>query len=168
MTLAALNDPARLPQVVASVCSDCRGARGRGFSELLLDALSGRNLLLVLDNCEHLVLGAAGAGAGGAERLPQDTHPGYQPPTAWYHRRGHAAGAAADGPGPTQPEQSRSNDAVLLFVERAGAASAEFRLTERNAPAVAQVCVRLDDRFRMLGEGTRTAPAAAERRACSR
>ncbi len=78
-----------------------------------------------------------------------------------------------------------ASDAVTLFCERAGAADASFRLTPENGPAVARICLRLDgiplalelaaarirvlspeqiadrldDRFRFLSAGSRTASA---------
>jgi predicted ATPase/DNA-binding CsgD family transcriptional regulator len=182
--LAALNDPARLPQVVASVFG-LQEERGRTFSDLLLDALSGRNLLLVLDNCEHLVHGAAGLAHAVLSACPS-----VRILATSREPLGITGEVTRVVPPLTVPdrhtvEQLRTNDAVRLFVERAVAASADFRLAERNAPAVAQICIRLggvplalelaaarvralsveqiaerlDDRFRVLGEGNRTGPA---------
>jgi transcriptional regulator with XRE-family HTH domain len=56
--LAPLADPARVPQAVAAALG-VREEAGRPLLETLTDALRPRRLLLVLDNCEHLVEAAA-------------------------------------------------------------------------------------------------------------
>src|SRR5207253_1714035 len=56
--LAPLADPTLIPQAVASVL-DVREAPGRSFTESLTDYLRSRSLLLLLDNCEHLVAACA-------------------------------------------------------------------------------------------------------------
>jgi predicted ATPase len=52
--LAPLADPQRLPQVIASHFG-LQEEAGRGYREVLVDALRSRRLLLILDNCEHLI-----------------------------------------------------------------------------------------------------------------
>src|SRR4051794_16548884 len=56
--LAALDDPALLPQAIATTLG-IREEPGRHVVETLTDALRHRSLLLVLDNCEHLVVASA-------------------------------------------------------------------------------------------------------------
>src|SRR5262249_8457657 len=112
--------------------------------------LRGQQLLLVLDNCEHLVAACATLAdhllracpqleilATSREALrvagetawwvPSLTVPADSPPA-------RAAGVLALG----------ECEAVHLFVERARAAMPSFTLTERNAGAVGHVCRRLD------------------------
>jgi len=52
--LASLSDPLRLPQAVASVWNLCEQP-GRSLDDTLIDYLRAKSLLLILDNCEHLI-----------------------------------------------------------------------------------------------------------------
>ncbi|HET6261863.1 MAG TPA: NB-ARC domain-containing protein, partial [Chloroflexia bacterium] len=114
--------------------------------ELLCAYLQGRSLLLVLDNFEQIsdaadlvsaVLGAApGLKILVTSRTPLHVSGEYE----------------FDVPPLAVPEESEMVDlnalahcpSVELFVSRAQAAKARFRLTEDNAHAIAQICVRLD------------------------
>ena len=107
-------------------------------------ALAGRELLIVLDNCEH-VLGAAGrvvvmlAGqcprvrimATSRERLDVPGEFVFPVPPLELPEDGSVRAVAA-------------SEAGSLFVTRARAASPGFALTEGNAAAIAEVCSRLD------------------------
>ena len=140
--LAPLTDPALVPASVAQAL---------GVSERdaptpaagLVRALAGRELLVVLDNCEH-VLAAAGLVATllaqcrrvrflatSRERLDVPGELVFPVPPLGLPADGSAAAVAA-------------SEAGLLFVARAGAASPAFELSARNSAAVAQVCARLD------------------------
>jgi non-specific serine/threonine protein kinase len=61
--LAGLSDPRRVAQVVAAVFG-LQEEAARRFEDVLLDALGGRELLLVLDNCEHLIEACAALAHG--------------------------------------------------------------------------------------------------------
>ena len=142
--LAPVRDPARLDDAVAAVFSVTARA-GQGTREALVEFLRGKQLLLVLDNCEHLLQGAAalagvlqrscerlvilatsreGLGIDGERLVPV-------PPLG-------LPGADADLAAITQAE------AVRLFAERAGAVKPDFQVTAENAAAVAAVVRRLD------------------------
>jgi hypothetical protein len=56
--LAPLSDPRRLAQVIAAVFG-LQEEPGRSYAEVLIDALRTRRLVLLLDNCEHLVTACA-------------------------------------------------------------------------------------------------------------
>jgi predicted ATPase/DNA-binding SARP family transcriptional activator len=159
--LAALADAALVPQAVARALR-VPEAPGSPLTETLLEALGARQLLLVLDNCEHLI----GACARLADTLlsgcPQlrilatsRQSLGLTGEIAWpvsalsipqegVARRVSAIGSdsAADTL-PATPDIFMQYEAIHLFVERAAAASG-FALGERNALTTAQICRRLD------------------------
>ena len=147
--LAALRDPALVPQVVAAAVG-VREEPGRPLVDTLADALRPRRLLLVLDNCEHVLPGAAPAVAAllaacprlavlatsrGALRLTgEHEYPVLPLPLP----------APPDPVRPPTPAALSRCEAVALFAQRAAAVRPDFALTGENAPAVAEVCRRLD------------------------
>ncbi len=188
--LAAIADPALVPQTVASTLG-IREEPGQRLLETLQQHLKPKSLLLLLDNCEHL----SAACAQLAETLLQAC-PNLRILASSREALGIAGELAYRVPSLSLPELPRlpSAEAALvpalarceatrLFVERAALSYPGFALTEQNAPAVAQVCVRLDgiplaielaaarikvlsadqiaarldDRFRLLTGGSRTA-----------
>jgi predicted ATPase/DNA-binding CsgD family transcriptional regulator len=146
--LAEIQDPALVGNAVLAAL-DLRDQAATEPLPLLLSYLREKELLLVVDNCEHLLEAAARlvtevvqAGPGvrviATSREPLSV-PGEQvipvPPLEL-----PAAGAAA----PPSLEQLRQNEAVRLFLERAAAASGRFELTASNRAAVVDLCRRLD------------------------
>jgi predicted ATPase/DNA-binding NarL/FixJ family response regulator len=147
--LAPLADPALVPQAVAAVLG-VREHPGQRLAATLAEALRGQQVLLVLDNCEHLVEACAMLADTLLRTCPRleilatsREAVGVAGETAWWVPSlavpaetlpPSAAGVAALG----------ECEAVQLFVERAGAVVPSFALTERNAEAVGQVCRRLD------------------------
>jgi predicted ATPase/class 3 adenylate cyclase len=186
--LAALADPALVPQAVATAVG-VREEPGRPLLATLADALRPKRLLLLLDNCEHLLDACARLAdallracahlqilATSREAL------GIAGETAW--RVPSLTLPDASGTEYPPPLEALTHcEAVRLFIDRAQAARPSFRVTAQNAPAVAQVCQRLDgiplaielaaarvrvlppeqllthleDRFRLLTGGSRTA-----------
>ena len=76
--LAPLSNPELVPQTVVSTL----GLMGRSSlppTERLCEYLAARQVLLVLDNCEHVIDAAAGSRAYAAACLPAAVHPGHQP-----------------------------------------------------------------------------------------
>jgi predicted ATPase/DNA-binding CsgD family transcriptional regulator len=126
---------------------DLRDQAGRQPSAVLLDHLRDRELLLLVDNCEHLLEAAAqlvgdviraapGARVIATSREPLGV-PGESvvpvPPLDLPSAR------------PDQPlHRLGQNEAVMLFVERAEAASGSFELTAANQSAVVDACRQLD------------------------
>jgi predicted ATPase/class 3 adenylate cyclase len=146
--LAPLADPALVPQTVAMVLG-AHEQPGRSLMDALLDVLRPKTLLLVLDNCEHLVAACASL----AETLLRAA-----PNLRILASSREALGIAGETayrvpslplPDPVPPEHPLDltalarNDCVRLFVERA-ATHAPFHLTATNAPAIAQIGRRLD------------------------
>jgi predicted ATPase/DNA-binding SARP family transcriptional activator len=158
--LAALRDPALLAEVVATTLGlGGVPAAPDGPTAAPADRLAAfaadKAMLLVLDNCEHLV----GACAGLAERLLR-AGPGMRvlatsrevlgvpgevvwpiPPLAVPEPDADGAAAAADR---AAPEALAAYDAVRLFVERAASADPGFVLDAASGPVVAELCRRLD------------------------
>jgi predicted ATPase/DNA-binding SARP family transcriptional activator len=144
--LAAFNDADLLPQQVAAALG-IREEAGRAATVALLDFLSPRRLLLVLDNCEHL----ADACATLADTLLRGC-----PELAILTTSREALSVAGerawlvpplslpDAGAGTLPDHLAGFEAVQLFVERAQDVLPAFALTDQTAGAVAQVCRRLD------------------------
>src|SRR5512142_793141 len=182
--LAALNDPTLVPQTVAGALGLREWTTGTR-TQALSHYLHLKNLLLILDNCEHLI----DASAQLAEQLLRVCPDLKILATS---REPLAVGGEVVYPIPTLslPEPNASSpvkilesEAVRLFVERARAVKIDFGLTAENAPIVAQICQRLDgiplaielaaartkllkvdhlakrldDRFNLLTTGSRTA-----------
>lgn len=169
--LAPLSDPAQIIPALAQVF----GLRETPFNPLanvVLDYLRDKKLLLLFDNCEHLVEACA--------RIADDLlHQcaGLHILASSREALGIAGEAAYRVPSLADTESSQ------LFVERARAANASFKLTDANAGTIARICrrldgiplaielaaariklltpeqlaTRLDDRFRLLVGGSRTA-----------
>ena len=109
--------------------------------------LAAKDLVLVLDNCEHVLEGCADVAAAllaqcpgvvmlATSRTPLDVPGEYVwrlPPLA-----------VPDPSARVDPATVSQFDAVRLFVDRAARAGRDFRLTEANASTVAEICDRLD------------------------
>jgi len=145
--LAEVRDPALVANVVLAAL-DLREQAATEPLALLLSYLRDKELLLVVDDCEHL-LGAAARivtevikAAPGVRVIATSREPLSVPgehviPVPPLDLPPAQAGAA--------PDQLRQNEAVRLFTERAAAASGTFELTASNQAAVVDVCRRLDD-----------------------
>jgi predicted ATPase/DNA-binding CsgD family transcriptional regulator len=144
--LAAFDNPHLVPQAVATVLGVAEQP-GRVLVDVLADALRTRRLLLVLDNCEHVI----GASAELAQHLLQacpelrilatSREPlGLAGETVW--RVPPLAMAANEED--TNFEHIAQSEAVRLFADRAASVLPGFALTERTAPVVGRVCRRLD------------------------
>ncbi len=147
--LTAANAPALVPQAVAAALG-VREAPGRTLSETIAATIGERALLLVLDNCEH-VLAASGELAAALLRacpslvvLATSREP--------FHMRGEQRypvaplavppDAAPAGRSLKAPDAQPS--AVRLFVDRARTVLPDFSLTGANAGAVYAICRQLD------------------------
>ncbi|MGB8647445.1 MAG: tetratricopeptide repeat protein [Anaerolineae bacterium] len=183
--LAVLADPTLVPQAVAHVL----GVQEKP-NQPLVDAIASRigsqKLLLILDNCEHLLAEAA--------RLMEqllDACPNLRVLATSREALNNASEILWQAPPLSLPDQKTtlltdlllSFEAIRLFVERARAVKPQFALTEQNALAVTHICqrldgiplaielaaarinvltpeqiaARLDDRFNLLTQGSRTA-----------
>jgi predicted ATPase/two-component SAPR family response regulator len=144
--LASISDPKLVPLAVAAALG-VREVPDRSLAESLAEYLGPRNSLVILDNCEHLIYGCAALADALLRRCP------YLKILATSREPLRVAGEtmwmvpSLSLPDPQwQPnaEQLAGYEALRLFIERAKQASANFTLTDRNAPVVARLCRRLD------------------------
>jgi len=143
--LAPVSDPHLVTSALAGALSVSESA-GRVLEEDLSDYLSDKELLLVLDNFEQVVDAAPLVGEllSGCPNLKVLV-------TSRTSLRIYGEHEYAVRP-LELPDLShlppigtlREYEAIRLFTERAHAANARFSLTEENAPAVAEICARLD------------------------
>ena len=179
--LAPLTDPAFIILTIAGVL-ELREVPGLPLINVVTDYLRARQLLLILDNCEHVVEESAQIAdhllhacpqlkiiASSREALGIDGETVYRVPSL------------------SLPDRSSHSlmeyEATRLFIDRAAKAEPRFHLTDQNASSIAQICTRLDgiplaielaaarvklftpeqiaerldDRFRLLTGGSRTA-----------
>lgn len=144
--LAALADPGLLLNTVAAALG-VREEPGRSFRETLLDHLRPRSLLLVLDNCEHLLAACADLVVGLLRHCPDlsliaTSREGLGVPGETTFRVPSLSVPDLQQLPPV--ELLTEYEAIGLFADRAAAALPEFRVTETNARALVQVCHRLD------------------------
>jgi len=144
--LAAITDPELVPKAVASALH-VPEQPGRDISETLVDTLRPKAVLLVLDNCEHLLAACADLTASLLRACPQVRVlatsreglgiPGETP------RRVPSLSLPDAGGLPPSVDIVR-HEAVRLFVDRTRVIVPDFAVTSQNASAVARVCQRLD------------------------
>jgi predicted ATPase len=183
--LASLVDPNDVPGAVASALKALEQP-GRPIGETLADSLSTKDLLLVLDNCEHLVSACAGLADALLRACPK-----LRVVATSREALGLAGELTYRVPSLSLPDIQRlpaapqllDFEAIRLFAERATFSDPRFEITSNSAAAVAQICVRLDgiplaielaaarvkvlaveqiaerlnDRFRLLTAGSRAA-----------
>jgi non-specific serine/threonine protein kinase len=144
--LAPLADPALVPVAVAGAVG-VRERPGEPLPETLARALRAKRLLLVLDNCEHLLDACARLSHAVMQSCPgvRVLATSREPLRVAGEVVWRAPPLAAPPPdGDAVPEQVSEYAAARLFAERARAADAGFVLMPEHAPAVAEVCRRLD------------------------
>ncbi len=185
--LAALSDPALIPHAVASAIG-VREPPGRALTEALVERLRAKSVLLLLDNCEHLVAGCAEFADGLLRACPNvSVLATSREPLGTAGEATYRVPSLSVPPRDAKPtvEQAAGAEAVRLFVDRAAFGNPGFRLTPENTEtvvvtcrrldgiplaielaaaqvrslSVGQIAQRLDDRFRLLSRGNRAAPA---------
>ncbi len=144
--LGPLVDPCLVPQTVATLLG-LKEASDKPIAATLTEYLKDKRLVLLLDNCEHL----RDACAQLADMLLREC-----PQVKILASSREALGIRGEQayrvpslslPDPTldhMPASVASFEAVQLFTDRALLARADFRVTQKNAAAVASVCHRLD------------------------
>ena len=182
--LAALSDPTLVPQEVASALG-VREVPDSPLQDTLSNYLQSKGLLLMLDNCEHLI-----EACSTLSNTLLHSCPNLKILVASREALGIAGESTYRVPSLSLPdpkslppaENLTMFEAVRLFIDRAIAGVSTFRVTDDNAPDVAQICHRLDgiplaielaasrikvleveeindrlnDRFRLLTGGSRT------------
>jgi predicted ATPase/DNA-binding winged helix-turn-helix (wHTH) protein len=113
----------------------------------LVNALRDQQMLVVLDNCEHVLDGAARLAAGvlrGTRAV--DILATSREPLRVQGERVHPLGPLVSPPPSARPnaEEARTFSAIQLFVERATASTDEFKLDDADLPIIADICQKLD------------------------
>ena len=186
--LSTVSDPALIAETMINAIG-IREVPNRSPQATLVEALRGRHLLLVLDNCEHLIADCAQMVSTLLRSCPQvkviassREALNTEGETIWALAPLSMPDFRRDEPA-LEADQIAQLEAVQLFVERATAVRSDFRLTSENSALVAQICwrldglplaielaaarvkllplaqvlERLDDRFRLLTGGSRSA-----------
>jgi predicted ATPase/Tfp pilus assembly protein PilF len=146
--LSRLADPALVLPTIAQTLG-LRETGSQPMEEVLREYVRTRQLLLVLDNFEQVV----GAARSVAELLAMS--PGLKvlvTSRTALHLRGEkeylvpplGLPPAAEVQYPPAPERLSQYAAVALFIERARDALPDFQVTNATAPAIAEICARLD------------------------
>lgn len=170
--LAPISDPDLVPHAVAATLG-LHDASDRSLNEVLIAHLQSREMLLVLDNCEHLIAACAELAQQLVQRCPE------------VHILATSREALnIEGEIVWQVPPLADADAAQLFLDRAAAIQSAFALTDRTAPAIARICqqldglplaielaavrikvlsvegiaTRLDESYALLNSGSRTAP----------
>jgi non-specific serine/threonine protein kinase len=182
--LASLSDPQLVPVTIAAALG-LELASGVVSPERIAAALGSKHIMLVLDNCEHVIDAAAGM----VEALLH-SNPGArviatsrEPLRAESEHLYRVPPLAVPTEGTPALEEVLRHGAVALFVARARAADPHFTPDRQTAAAMSSICrqldgiplsielaaarastlgvqtlaARLDDRFNLLTEGRRTA-----------
>jgi predicted ATPase/class 3 adenylate cyclase len=183
--LAPISDPQLVPRTTA-IAIGLREEPQRPVTDMLCDYLREKRMLIILDNCEHLVEACAQM----ADKILRSA-PHVRVLTSSREALGIAGEVTYRVPSLRLPdvehlppvESLSQYEAVKLFIDRAVSAVPKFTVTNDNAPFVAQICQRLDgiplaielaaakvrvlsveqisrrldDRFRLLTGGSRTA-----------
>jgi predicted ATPase/DNA-binding CsgD family transcriptional regulator len=141
--LAPLDDPMLIPQALAAVLNlpeqtDAPVEAG------LVKALEDRELLIILDNCEHLLNDTASL----VSKLLSSTR------VSVLATSREPLGIVGEQRYPVRPmalpdadlplSELAKNEALRLFIERAQAVVPQFALTPQNGPVIAGICRRLD------------------------
>jgi predicted ATPase/DNA-binding XRE family transcriptional regulator len=160
---------------------------GRAALDTVLDALAPLDMLIVLDNCEHLIGGCAKSADAILRHCPKVRLLATSREPLRIHGEAlyRVLPLSRPRPGDTGVLAAESSDAVALFADRAGAQGTGLTVDEETAPLVVSICARLDglplaielaaarlrflslgdlhdrldQRFRLLTGGDRTAPA---------
>lgn len=143
-SLESLSDPALVPQTIASVFG-IREESARPVSERLIESLRERALLLILDNCEHLL----GACAQIAATLLQNC-PNLKIIATSRETLNLPGEAIYSIPSLSLPERDvvieklAVYESTRLFIERAALALPSFTLTKQDAQTVVEICRKVD------------------------
>ncbi len=115
-------------------------------SEIVVAYVKTRQLLLILDNCEHVIAEARELAAAIVRSCPavRTLSTSREPLNVSGEQVYRLPSLAAPPDSSPTPRDALSYGAVALFVDRAFAVDASFALTDHNAPAICEICRRLD------------------------
>jgi len=183
--LAAISDEQAVAPGICHVLG-IASQPGRPALEALMDALAPQDVVIVLDNCEHLIGGCAKTAEAIVRRCPKVrlVATSREPLGIGGETVYRVPPLSLPRPDNDDARAAESSDAVALFIERAREQGASLPVDEQTAPLVASICrrldglplaielaaarlrslplsslhERLDQRFRLLTGGSRTAP----------
>jgi predicted ATPase/class 3 adenylate cyclase len=139
--------PASEPALVASTVAQAIGVReepGRAVSETLLEAIGDRYLLILLDNCEHLIDACAKLVDSLMRSCPRvHVLATSREPLAITGERVYRV-PTMTVPGEDDDPATTPSEAVELFTERAAEVRPGFAVDENNAAVIASICRRID------------------------
>lgn len=143
--LAPLTDPSLVQLTVASTLG-LHESPGRPILQTLIEHLGSKHLLLILDNCEHVVEEAASMAGYLLQACPrlQILATSREILGTMGETPFRVPSLALPGPQSATLEELAGCESVRLFVERARTGQPAFDLSEANAPVVARICQRLD------------------------
>src|SRR5262249_22563593 len=136
-------DPGQVAPVVAAAVG-ARQRPGEPAAGAVARVLAGQQLLLVLDNCEHVIGAAAGLCAGLLPACDEVRVLATSREPLWGAGEARYRLAPLAVPGPGDAAGAVRAAAVVLFADRARSADARFALDERTGPVVARLVARLD------------------------
>jgi predicted ATPase len=145
VSLAALTDPELVASAIAAPLGVVEAA-DRPLEEGVIEYLREKKLLLVLDNFEQVLAGAQLVGQLLAACPHLKILATSRIPLGLYGEREYLV-PPLSLPDPERPpslEHLTQYEAVRLFIERAQDARPDFSVSNENAPAVAEICARLD------------------------
>ncbi len=183
--LAPLTDSSLIPQTILTAM-EASEQQDKTPAQALIERVRGKKLLLILDNCEHLIEAVAKLVETLLSNAPElkvmassREALGVKGEMAWHV----PSMSVPDAKSSMSLDEFSRLESVRLFIERAILAKPHFQLTKDNASSVAQICsrldgiplaielaaarvralsveqiaARLDDRFHLLTGGSRTA-----------
>ena len=187
VALAPLDQPSLIPSAISQALGYIE-KNNLSPEERLIEGIANKRMLLVLDNCEHLIedvtrLASSLLSACSRLKILTTSREALQIPGEWLY-----SVPALDMPKEysiVDVETILEFPALVLFAERARAARSDFALNAKNIRAVASICsqldglplaieliaarvktlsieqiaARLDDRFALLTSGSRIAPS---------
>jgi class 3 adenylate cyclase len=185
VALASLSDSDRVTQTIAETLR-IREARDESILDTLIRSLEDKQMLLILDNCEHVVEAVAllvDAVLAGCPKMKILATSRETLGIAWEKNYRVPSMSVPGLQHPQTPESVGDYESARLFLERAAGGGSDFVVTPGNAAALARICrrldgiplaielaaarvstmtvemieARLDDLFRLLTEGSRTA-----------
>lgn len=144
LDLAPIRDPSLIPSEAAQALS-VQEEPGRPLTQTLCSHVKQRRLLIIFDNCEHLVSACADLAnallrAGPEVRILATSREALRVPG----EQTYPVLPLAVPDRTADVEALAKSDAVQLFVDRARLHKPSFSLTKREAPAVAELCARLE------------------------
>ncbi len=166
--LSALSDPGLVVQALAGTLRVEESPR-RSLVETLVAYLTQRRLLIVLDNCEHVMSGARTIAAALLLECPQITLLATSREALGVSgERAYRIPPLEVPRGVPTPEEALRYGAVELFVDRMRAADTQATITRENVEPIVEICRRLDGLPLALALAAARTPVLSPSQLCER